>query len=438
MKSLILAIITIFASFSCCLAGPFWRDRIVASDRENDDRFGYSVSISNGVCVIGSPRDDDNGERSGSAYIYRFNGNNWIEEQKLTASDGAAYDAFGISVSVDSNVCVIGADYDDDYGRNSGSAYVFRFNGSDWVEEQKLTHSWAYEYDWFGMSVAIDTNVCVVGAPGAGDWGRMYIYRFVENHWIEEEVIQAHGFYDRYFGYSVSIDGDIVITGEPLVDHGYAYIFRFDGSNWNRVKTLLPTNGASGDWFGTSVSINGDVCVVGAYKDDDNGETSGSAYVFRFNGSDWVEEQKLLPSDGAADDCFGISVAIDGNTCVISAPGDDDYGEMSGSAYLFRYDDSQWIEEQKLFAFDAEAYDEFGRSLSLDSESIIVGASEYDYSINRMGSAYAFRPCPQGDFSSDCFVNFEDFAFPANDWNGEWTVLLLIIDENWLRGEFLQ
>jgi len=230
----------------------------------------------------------------------------WEETQKLLAADGADGDNFGISVAISGNTAIIGSHGDDDNGSKSGSAYVFRYDGSDWGEESNLTASDGAAGDWFGYSVSIDDEVIVVGAHYNDDNGN---------------------------------------------NSGSAYVFRYDGHGWVREATLLPSDGATNDWFGYSVSIAGNVIVVGSYFDDDNGSNSGSAYVFRYdsNGSgEWVEEAKLVAFDGVAEDYFGETVAIDNNVIVIGAYSDDDNGSNSGSAYVFRYNGLDWVQEGKL------------------------------------------------------------------------------------------
>ena len=212
------------------------------------------------------------------------------QQAKLLASDGATGDEFGFSVSISGNVAIVGSQGDDDNGADSGSAYIFAFDGTTWVLQRKL--------------------VPVDGA--AGD----------------------------LFGESVSISGDVAIVGAPLDDDngdrsGSAYIYRFDGTTWSQEQKLLASDGAERDFFGISVSISGDVAVVGALDDDDNGTDSGSAYVFRFDGTTWTHEQKLLASDGAAEDFFGDSVSISGDVAIVGADGNDDNGPESGSAYMF-------------------------------------------------------------------------------------------------------
>ena len=142
------------------------------------------------------------------------------------------------------------------------------------------------------------------------------------------------------FGISVSISGDLAIVGAPLDDDvsfasGSAYIFRRGGGIWSQEAKLTASDAAAGDAFGFSVSINGDLAIVGALQDDDAGTFSGSAYIFRRNGTSWSEEAKLTASDAASVDLFGIFVSISGDLAIVGAQGDDDAGSGSGSAYVY-------------------------------------------------------------------------------------------------------
>ena len=256
-------------------------------------------------------------------------------------------------MSISGDVALVGADGDDDNYASSGSAYVFRWNGSNWVQEQKLLASDGVSGDWFGGAVSIDGNVALVGAQGNDDTD---------------------------------------------YNSGSAYVFRWNGSNWVEEQELLPSDGAAFDFCGESVSVDGNVALVGAVEDDDKGDDSGSAYVFRWNGSNWVQEQKLLPSDGAADDYFGVSVSISGNAALVGAEGD--YGR-SGSAYDYRWNGSNWVEEQKLVASDGAYYDYFGASESISSNEALVGADRNDDKGNQSGSAYVYTLGVQSELIAD-------------------------------------
>lgn len=371
--------------------------KILASDGAWSDYFGYSVAVSGDMGLIGARLDNENGTNSGSVYVFRFNGSTWVEEQKLLASDGATYDFFGHSVAIDSDIAVVGAPEHDDNGSGSGAAYVFRFNGSNWVEEQKLLASDGGQLDYFGSSVTISGDVVVVGAylddERGFDAGSAYVFRFNGSSWVEEQkLLASDGAAVDYFGFSVAASGNAIVIGAHYDDDmgatsGSAYVFRFNGSNWVREQKLLGANGGAYDVFGYSVAVSGDVAVIGAYQDDDNGINFGSAYVFRFNGSAWIEETELYGSDSATNDRFGWSVAVSGDMVVVGAYAHD---VDSGGSYLFRFNGSTWIEETKLLDANGASYDYFGYSVAASGDRTLVGTYGDDDRGPNAGSAHVF------------------------------------------------
>ncbi len=181
------------------------------------------------------------------------------------------------------------------------------------------------------------------------------------------------------------------LDGENGLFAGAAYVYRYDGTNWAEEQKLTGSDGTSGDLFGFSVAVAGAVVVVGAYLDDEVGKDSGSAYVYRHDGIGWVEEDKLTNSDGAVEDHFGINVALDGELIVVGANLDDDDGSRSGSAYSYRLDGAEWVEERKITASDADTGDFFGISVALAGDTLVVGAYLDNDSGIGSGSAYVYE-----------------------------------------------
>ncbi len=282
---------------------------------------------------------------SGSAYIFTQSGGVWTEQQKLTASDGAAYDYFGWYVSISGDLAIVGAQGDDDNGSNSGSAYIFTQSGGVWSQTQKLIASDGAAGDNFGCSVSISGDVAIVGAYNDDDngssSGSAYIFTQSGGVWSQtQKLIASDGAADDFFGHSVSISGDVAILSayrdsDNGSGSGSAYIFTQSGGVWTEQQKLTASDGALGDNFGYSVSISGDVAIVGAIYDNDNGSGSGSAYIFTQSGGVWTEQQKLTASDGAVNDWFGYSVSVSGDAAIVGALYDDDAGVSSGSAYIF-------------------------------------------------------------------------------------------------------
>jgi hypothetical protein len=374
----------------------FANAQLLASDGAPDADFGRSVSTFGDTILIGAHQDDDNGLGSGAAYVFRFDGANWVEEQKLTASDAAANDRFGTWVSIFEDTALIGADGDDDDGVESGSAYVFRFDGSIWLEEQKLTASDASFSDNFGHSVSLSGDKALIGAEGADDnrggFGAAYVFRFDGTSWVEEQKLVASDDTPSFFAFSVSISGDTALVGafgdDLNINHaaliGSAYVFRFDGANWVEEQKIPSPSLLDFHFFGGSVSISDDTALIGAYGSGSSTFVGGQAYVFRFDGSDWAEEQRLESPGASYLDGFGGSVSISGDTARIGTVGDDD---SFGSAYVFRFDGTDWMETRKLTAYNRTETDGFVGSVSLSDVQAVVGARSTN---NGAGAAYVF------------------------------------------------
>ena len=394
--------------------GSLLGNKLTASDGAASDLFGHSVSISSGgtTALISALYDDDKGTDSGSAYVFKYNGTSWTQQAKLTAPDGAASDQFGFSVSIssDGTTALIGAYGDDGIGADSGSAYVFKYNGTAWAQQAKLTASDGAANDQFGCSVSIssDGTTALIGAyyddDKGTDGGSAYIFKYNGTAWSQQAKLTASdGAASDYFGYSVSIssDGTTALIGAIHDDDkgsnsGSAYVFKYNGTAWAQQAKLTASDGAASDLFGFSVSISSDgtTALIGAYLDDDKGANSGSAYVFKYNGTSWTQQAKLTAPDGAASDGFGYSVSIssDGTTALIGAYYDDDKGTDGGSAYVFKYNGTAWAQQAKLTASDGAAGDQFGRSVSISSDgtTALIGAFQDDDKGTDSGSAYVF------------------------------------------------
>lgn len=402
IKGVVIILTCIFVVLAVCAparAGCPEQAKLTASE-VGVYEFGCSVSVSGDYCLVGAEGDDDNGMFSGSAYIFKRDGTSWVEQPKLTASDGAASDFFGRSVSIDGDYCVIGAFGDDDKGDMSGSAYIFKRDGENWTQQAKLTASEGAAEDRFGLEVSISGGYCVIGAYGDDDKGdssgSVYIFKRDGTSWIEQPKLTASdGAASDYFGISVSINGDYAIVGAEYDDDkgddsGSMYIFKLDGTDWTEQGKFTAADGAAGDLFGNSVSISGDYCLVGALRDDDRGENSGSVYIYKRDGTSWTEQAKLTASDGSGLEEFGCSVSIRGEYCVIGADGDDDNGLNSGSAYLFSRHGTSWIEQAKLLPSDGDEGDYFGNSVSIDGDYYVAGAHWDENMWESYGSAYVF------------------------------------------------
>jgi hypothetical protein len=264
--------------------------KLTAPDAATVDWFGWSVSISGNYAIIGAHGDDVGFNGSGSAYIFYNNNGTWILKDKITASDPAENDLFGYSVSISSDYAIVSSYYDDDGGDMSGSAYIFHNNGSIWEEEEKITASDAAAGDRFGWKVNISGNYAIVGAPwdddSGEDSGSSYIFFYNGVTWQEISKLTAlDAAAGDWFGRSVFMSGDYAIVGAVYDDDGgdnsgSAYLYYNNEGVWEQISKLTASDAAAGDRFGSSVFISGDFAYVGAELGDGIVDNSGSAYIF--------------------------------------------------------------------------------------------------------------------------------------------------------------
>ena len=438
------------------------QQKVVSSDRGSQDNFGKSVSISGdgNFAVVGAHQEDEDVSGSstlsnaGAAYIYKYNGSTWSQVQKIVASDRAVNTQFGWSVSIsnDGNSIVIGAVAEsmDASGSNqisaAGAAYIFTYNGSAWVQIQKVVASDRATYDFFGKSVSIsgDGNTFAVGADAEDEdesgantlsgSGSVYIFtrdtaNVLTSTWSQQKKLVAT---DRsagaYFGSSLSVssDGQTILVGaygesedvsgaNTLTLAGAAYIFTYSGSTWTQKQKIVASNRIGDGYFGWGVSISkdGNVALIG-----EAGITgTGAAYTFTRDTlndltSSWTFQQKLVSNDITSGDVFGknVSLSNDGNVAIISANGNgtDESGgnniSNAGAAYIFSRNGTTWSQIKKIVASDRTSSDNLssssgegtGVSISSNGNKAIVGAALQDTdesganNLTNAGAAYIF------------------------------------------------
>jgi hypothetical protein len=331
---------------------------------------------------------------------------------KLTASDGMAADILGVAVAISGDTVVVGAT-----GVNSGlgAAYVFVKPTGGWsniTEVAKLTASDTNCHDRFGSSVAIRGGTVVVGAPQdyilCQPYGAIYVFVKPAMGWTDmtetAKLFASDAVPDLGLGYSVSFNGDTVVAGAPnweTRNAGAAYVFVKPVKGWmsmTETAKLTPSQYLNGSCFGVSVAISGETVVAG---DDarygDYHSVHGVAYIFVKPASGWAnmtETAKLTASDGVSAGLFGGAVALNGDTAVVGAPATFNVPDSPGSAYVFLKPTSGWqdmSEVAKLTARDGATRDYFGYSVFFGGYSIVIGAPGADIGANvDQGAAYVF------------------------------------------------
>jgi hypothetical protein len=348
--------------------GWFQIQKLTAPVPQVEGQFGTSVMISGDLAIVGAPLENTGPgvvlTDGGAAYVFaRDEGgpNNWGQVARLTPVLAQAGDHFGESVAISGATAVVGAANEDGGAGDplplSGAAYVFGRDvggANNWGQVIKLTASDAQAGDEFGRSVAVSTDIAVIGA------------------WQE--------------------DGG---SGDPLQSAGAAYVFGRDAggaNNWGQVAKLTASDAQENDEFGGSVAISGDLAVAGAESEEggpgDPLGAAGAAYVFARDegGADsWGELARLSPGDAQSGDQFGISVAVSGNLAVIGAwqegGGIGDPLSGAGAAYVFAADaggTGNWGELAKLSGSDAQAGDNLGFAVAVSGDIVAVGAWRED------------------------------------------------------------
>ncbi len=380
--------------------------KLLANDGKAHDFFGYNVALSESTAVIGAFKADHKvqGKDVGAAYVFTRSQNTWRQQAKLTPLDGKAEDTFGGKVAISGDTIIVGAMRTDDAvkGENTGSAYIFSRTGSKWYQQAKLTAKDAAQGDSFGWSIAVSGDIAAIGAPKdddkGTDSGSVYIFKRIGNHWQQEAKLTAKdGTEGDVFGISIAISGNTLLIGADLNEEkgfnaGAAYVFTRNDNSWVQQAKLTADDGAQSDIFGVRVALSDDTALISARRDDDDvmGVDAGSAYIFTRSGTKWTQQMKLTAPDGAADDRFGRSVALDGNTALIGAMFQDHQGENSGSAYVYKRIGNTWQLQTQLIAKDGAKGDVFGWDLALFNNTALISANRDDDQEENSGSAYIF------------------------------------------------
>jgi hypothetical protein len=458
-----------FAAFTlpAAYAETLQQAYLKASNTEAGDDFGH-VAISGDTLVIGASNEDSNatgingdqGDNSadgaGAVYVYTRDNGTWSQQAYLKASNTEAGDSFGSSVAISGDTIVVGAprersnatgingDQSDNSADWAGAVYVFTRSGTTWSQQAYLKASNTDAEDYFS-SVAISGDTLVVGASGEdssarginGDQGNesadgagaVYVFNRDGTTWSQQAYLKAsNAEAGDGFG-NVAISGDTLVVSAPgeesnatgingdqadnsAPNSGAAYVFTRSGTTWSQQAYLKASETSSSDAFGGTVAISGDSVVVGSHFKTTQ---SGAAFVFNRSGTVWSQQANLTASNPDAYDQFGSSVAISGDTVLVGARfedssatgtnGDqsDNSEELSGAAYVFARDGTTWSQQAYLKASNAGFDDEFGGSVAISGETLVIGARQEssnatgvngdqgDNSAERSGAAYVFE-----------------------------------------------
>jgi hypothetical protein len=421
MKNICIFIVILFAG---SVQAQISELKLTPNDPQNVVSFGYSVAIDNEILVSGTPEADILGVNSGAAVVFEKVNGNWIEDTLLLASDGTSPARFGWAVDVQDNYIFVGANQDPENGLWAGAVYVFKRDttSGEWNQELKIMPGDAQPGDLFGSSVSISGDYALIGAKGAdNNVGAAYIFRYTGTTWVQDVRLTPVNYIgsDPNFGISVSLDNNYALVGAYNDDSGgnrsgAAFIFHYDGIEWTQQAKILSGDISPGDNFGFSVSLSGEYAIVGAINAFYQTFMSGAAYVFRREDTLWVEETKLVDSSAVTDIAFGYSVAITDDYAVIGVSDDNQNGSNAGAAYIYKRINSNWIKLSKLLASDGQESDRFGWCVDIDDDIISVGAPVQYAGGLYCGAVYLYSDFVSGIIESEESYFIKDFYLSQN------------------------
>lgn len=326
------------------------RHRVEATNLTNNSRWGHSLSSESEVAIVGARNYDMPGPvggGEGAAFIFIKSGDQWIEQTRINASDLQSGDNFGYAVAVQGDYVFVGAPRAG--SSDQGAVYIFHKSGNSWSEVGIINASDGQNGDYFGEYLDVDGNYLIVGAPKADVGG--------------------------------------------VTNSGAAYVYYNSGGTWTQQAKIFPANPVGTTSFPSAVAIDGTNIVCGRASSTVNGNANqGSAFIFERSGSSWIEKQEIfIGSNGGVGDNFGYSVDIDGNNIIVGARYQGLNGNSSGRADLFQWNGSNWNFTDYLKPSDIIPFDSFGESVSISGDNIIVGCSQHDLNLNAAGAAYHYQ-----------------------------------------------
>jgi hypothetical protein len=374
MKKLLLPFLMTFLSLT--VFGQMVKLTPPANAMGDRIKFGSAIGLSGDVLAVGTPDEDINGnDNIGTVYVYTRTNGTWGQSAKLTSPSNDVFKQFGAGVATDGDFIAVGS-FD---GLTGGQVYMFAKNGNNWTQTTKLVPSPASPA--FGSAIAFLGDMVLVGARGdrSGE-GSIFVYRRNGTDWtFVKRIANPSPIASGFFGGVISVyQNKFITSGTGNANQGRAYIYNWNGSDFDLEATLVSSDIAATDQFGSGVSLNANEAAVGAYWDDDLGNESGSVYMFKRNGSNWVQTQKIVASNGNAGDNFGGAVALVNDKLIITSSTDSEFASFGGSAYEFTYSNGSWKEDSNFGSIDANQNEGFGRVVASSGKTVAFAASGDD------------------------------------------------------------
>lgn len=375
-------------------ASPTFQSQQSAIDGALHEQFGTAVAIFTNTIVIGAPGQANS---TGEACVYQHENQEWQLSICLSATPTFATNLqkFGSAVSISENYIIVGATQNN--ASSTGAAYIFNFQNNTWIQDAELLNPDSVSNGTFGETVSISGDYAAIGSQGLGASrdGAVYIFKRGDTGWALDTTISPDADENnRRFGSSVSLSGEYLIVGNyehGRYREGSATIYKRNDDTWSRQASLKGGTITRNGEFGFATSISQNYAVVGAQMENDpkinKTKKRGAAYVYRREGTQWHHQTKLLASDGLKNDQFGSSVSVSGNHIIVGAQKKEN---SSGSSYIFENIDGSWSELEKITAPDSNANDNFGIAVALSDNNFVIGANNKPMPNNLSGASYTY------------------------------------------------
>lgn len=334
--------------------------------------------------------------------------NDFAYNAKLLPTTSDVGMVFGSTVVIDGDTAVIGAP-EEDIGRNKkqGAIYVFVKREGVWINQAKLIAADGRRRDRLGAKIAVHGNTIVAGVPTREvgkdrNQGVAYVFTRTGNNWGKQVKLDVTGGRKgTAFGMTVGISGDTLIIGAPGMDnypddgvpqaHGAAFVWKKDGDEWTeKQKIMVPSKKVGGLGVGLGM-YDKTVALAAAAADAPGVLAAHGIYIFSDDGTGWKEEYKIISSSTDKEQVTGMSpagnIAMDGNTLI--AGGSTELGRVFGAIYVYVRQQGKWIRQGKLTPSDGDGMDTFGLSADLSGDRVVIG--EAMNSNQKKGGAYIFE-----------------------------------------------
>ena len=413
----------IYIIFYVVMANPVSSQELILSEKPiplKHALFGFSTSVFENWAIVGAPQEDrGNVQSTGSAYIYRYDGEEWSIFQHIFLDEQADFSSFGISVHASNNQMFVGATGDHQGAFFSGAVHFFQYNDSSWIEVQKIKPNDPISGSQFGHAMSVYDSTLAISAYQANGMksksGAVYLYRLKNNNWIQKAKILAEdGASNDFFGSDVSLlNSNTIAIGARNADgnkerSGVVYIFNEDeGGEWNQVAKLYNEFGDSGDLFGYKVETTrlkqGDndessILLVGSPSSKHENIRTGSVFVYRESKQEqtWRLVNTLRHASSDHNDSFGISLAANSKGLLYVGASQSSNGLIQKTGNVYQYnltailDANTDFDDNLLEISGTQEYDSFGYEISTYGNTLIVSSPHSDKSKSNSGEIHFF------------------------------------------------